>query len=83
MYQFEILLEEKKLTTKQTDLLFDMGLKNGISVTPEGDVWLAFSRSAFSLESAIMVAVDNIREAGMGVASVLIDGKSLNWNEVI
>ena len=72
-YEFRVVLSADGVTDDDCDALYKAGCDDGTVVTRDGVTYIAFDRSAESLEDAIRSATADMKAAGFDVARVEMD----------
>lgn len=76
-HDFTLILTADELTDDQCNALYDAGCDDGTISTSQGISRIDFSRDALTLEEAIRSAIADVHAAGLQVATVEIDAKTL------
>jgi hypothetical protein len=69
-YGFSVVLTVPTLSIEECDALYEAGCDDGTIVTRKGVTFIAFDRTAVSLEQAIRSATADVRAAGFDVKRV-------------
>jgi hypothetical protein len=76
-YEFSLILAHAGVTDEDADRLFEAGCDDASILTRDGVTRLPFDRSAPSLDEALDSAIQNVEQAGLAVARVEIERRSL------
>jgi len=77
-YEFTLILKgTAELTEEMADALYEAGCDDGTPGTCNGVFSIDFHREADSLESALRLAIANVKSAGYDVARVEIEADAM------
>jgi hypothetical protein len=77
-YEFTLILKgSPELTEEMADALYEAGCDDGTPGTCNGVFSIDFHREADSLESALRLAIANVKSAGYDVARVEIEADAM------
>lgn len=77
-YEFTVILKDvAEMTDELANDLYEAGCEDASPASSEGRAWVIFHRDADSLEAAIRSAIANVQQAGLQVARVELEPRSL------